>query len=506
MASSISTHPSFNDCRIAVIGGGVSGLAAAHRLLELKPNAKVILLEARERLGGVLCSEHRDGFLLEHGADNFITTPPWGVEFCQRLGIEQDLIETNSKHRRAFVVRKGKLRVIPAGFVVMAPSRIWPIVSTSILSLRGKLRMSCELLIPRHEADENESLANFVRRRFGKEVYERLVQPLIAGIYTGDPERLSLDATMPRFLQMERDHGSLIRAMWKQRQAQRTYPQQSSGARYSQFVAPRHGMSSFVQAIIERLGDTKVLLESPVQRIIPLRQGWQLTIGSKNCQTLDVDGLILAMPAHQNSTLLQSVDTLLANEFGKIRYGSCALVSLGFRREQIGHALDGFGFVVPAIEGRRILSASFSSIKYLGRAPKGHVLLRAFVGGASQSELVDWDDQRLEKMVQEELSDLLAIRGKPILCHIVRQRQAMPQYYVGHEQIVRRIQERVATLPNLALAGNALHGIGIPNCIHSGEQAAESLLTKLASTHHQKVNSTPLSGFLNRESSIRRVV
>jgi len=256
-----------NSWHIAVIGGGISGLAAARKLCELHPNARVTLIEARSRLGGVLQTERRDGFLLEHAADNFITTPPWAIKFCQRVGFDEQLIETSDTHRRAFVVCKGSLRPIPAGFAVMAPSRIWPIASTSILSLRGKLRMASEVFVRPRVADGSESLAAFVRRRFGREVYERLVQPLMAGIYTGDAEKLSIGATLPRFLQMEKEHGSLIRAMWKQRQQQRLASQESGGARYSQFVAPRRGMSELVQAIASQLSEVGILLDSPVERI-----------------------------------------------------------------------------------------------------------------------------------------------------------------------------------------------------------------------------------------------
>jgi len=468
------------DCRIAVIGGGISGLAAARRLVELRPDVTVFLVEANGRLGGVLQTERREGFLVEHAADNFITTPPWAIEFCRRLGCDDQLIATRAAHRRAFVVHQGTVKPIPAGFAVMAPSRIWPIVSTPILSLRGKLRMASEIFVNPRVADGSESLAAFVRRRFGREMYERLVQPLIAGIYTGDAEKLSLGATLPRFLQMEREHGSLIRAMWRQRQQQRLASKASGGARYSQFVAPREGMSALVQAIVDQLSEVSILLDSPVERITPTSQGgWQLLVSGKNRQTLDVDGIVLATPAHHGAQLMQEVDPAMANEFSKINYGSCALVSLGFQREQIGHPLDGFGLVVPAIEGRKILSASFTSVKYTGRASKGSVLLRAFVGGACQSELVELDDEPLQRLVVKELTDLLAIRGQPTMCHVVRQVRAMPQYYVGHEQIVRRIEERAAALSNFALAGNALSGIGVPNCIHAGEKAAESLMLRL---------------------------
>ena len=236
--------------RLAVIGGGISGLAAAARLRSLLPQAEVVVLEARSRLGGVLESREQDGFLIEQAADNFITTPAWGVEFCQRMGLEQELIETNAQHRRAFVVHKGQLADIPAGFAVMAPSRIWPIASTPVLSLPGKVRMASEVFVPRRRGEEEESLAAFVRRRFGREVYERLVQPLIAGIYTGDPERLSLGATMPRFLEMERQHGSLIRAIWQQRSAR-------SGPRRTR-VAGRGTVNSLLRARACRVLSTRL--------------------------------------------------------------------------------------------------------------------------------------------------------------------------------------------------------------------------------------------------------
>ena len=486
MPSTLTTLPQHRP-RIGVVGGGISGLAAARSLLDLIPSAEVVLFEASDHLGGVLQTEKQNGFLLEHGADNFITTPSWGVDFFRRLDLETQLLETNSEHRRAFVVHKGKLQAMPAGFTVMAPSRIWPIATTPILSLRGKLRMAAELMIPRSVPDEKESLADFVRRRLGKEVYERLVQPLIAGIYTGAPEQLSLGATMPRFLQMEQDQGSLIRALWKQQKTQRTTLEQSSGARYSQFVTPRQGMTDFIQAVSQRLRGATILLNAPVERMASSPKGWRLSVGGVRRQFFDVDGLVLAIPAHHSSSLLRSVAGSLAAELGKITYGSCALVSMGFRRNQIGHALNGFGFVVPATEGRTILSTSFSSIKYPGRAPEGHVLLRTFVGGACQTEFVDLDDAHLERLVQDELADLLAIDGKPVMCHIVRQKQAMPQYYVGHEAIVRKIEQQLANHHNLALAGNGLQGIGMPSCIHSGELAAQKIVNSLES--HSQRNS-----------------
>ncbi len=232
--------------RVAVIGGGISGLATAHRLTELDPSVSVALLEQADRVGGVLQTKRQDGFMFEWGADNFITNVPWAVDLCRRIGFEDQLVETDEQHRGAFVVRKGKLHRIPQGFIIMAPSRVWPVVSTPILSPWGKLRMAGEFFVPRRKEEGDESLASFVIRRFGQQTYDRLVQPLIGGIYTGDPSRLSLQATMPRFREMEKGHGSLIRAVMRQAKKQPKADRNSSGGRYSMFVAPRDGISSLV--------------------------------------------------------------------------------------------------------------------------------------------------------------------------------------------------------------------------------------------------------------------
>ena len=470
-----SPHP-----RIAVIGGGITGLAAAHKLNQLRPEAEIHLFEANSQLGGVLQTEHRDGFLLEHGADNFITTVPWAVDFCQSIGFSDQLIETNPQHRRAFVVRRGKLHPIPAGFAIMAPSRIWPVVSTPTLSLRGKLRMACEPFVRRSQSNDDESLASFVRRRLGKEVYEQLVQPLVAGIYTADPEKLSIAATLPQFQQMEQKHGSLIRAMLKQTKDRRQASQSSSGARYSQFVAPRDGMSSLVEAAANRLTNTTISTSTPVTQLQQSEDSsWQITAGDSNAQQLPFDAVLMAAPAKHSARLLKPLDDSLSENLSRIEYGSCALVSMGFRRDQISHPLDGFGFVVPLVEQRKILSASFFSVKYANRAPADHVLIRVFVGGACQPELVDLEDAQLQDLVLKELTQLLKISGQPQLCSITRRVQAMPQYHVGHQQLAESIQDRVSQIQNFAMAGNALGGVGIPHCIRSGESAAESLINSL---------------------------
>lgn len=463
--------------RIAVIGGGISGLAAAQQLLHRAPQTQLSLFEAGPRLGGVLGTTYRDGYLLERSADMFTTREPWALQLCQRLGIADQLIGTNTAQRRAFVVFRGQLVEVPEGFTLMSPAKISAVLKTPLLSWRGKLRLASELFVRPRTMTGDESLTSFVTRRFGREAFDRLIQPLIGGIYTADPAKLSLSATLPQFLEMERQHGSVIRATRRQQRASKT-KETSSGARYGMFVAPRQGMQTLVDALASALPSGSVHLNTPVERLTPQLDGsWIVQTPNSPPQTFD--GVILATRAPTAGRLLMATSPALASDLSHISYAGAALVMLGVRREQIAHALDGFGFVVPAIEKRRILAGSFSSIKFAGRAPEGCVLLRAFVGGALQPELLERDDAELSQMVQEELRDLIGLSGEPQFCEITRWTGAMPQYHVGHLQIVQAIEERAGMLPNFALAGNAYRGVGIPFCIRSGQQAADRVLDSI---------------------------
>jgi len=465
---------------VAVVGGGITGLAAAHRLVELAPEVKTILLEAGSRLGGVLKSVRSQGFLLECGADNFITLMPEAVDLCRRIGFDDQLVRTNSGLRQALVVRKSRLRTIPDGFVVMAPSKIWPMISTPILSPLGKFRMMCEYFVRTRTDDAEESLGAFVRRRFGRELYDRLIQPLVGSIYASNPDQLSLKATLPRFIAMEQEHGSLIRGAMRERTERQNGSSRGGGAPYSLFVAPKNGMSSLVDALADRLPRETVQLNSPVHRVARnSHNGWTLSLTDDSRDPLDVDAVVMATPAHQTAKTLAKVDQELSTRLTNIPYASSAIVTLGYRREQIAHPLNGFGFVVPRTEQRKILSASFSSIKYPGRAPDEMVLIRAFIGGAAITDAPTFSNKRLGSIASDELADLLKISGQPTIRHIARHFSTMPQCVLGHCDNIESIESRVATLRGIELAGNAYHGVGVPNCIQSGQQAAERVLAQL---------------------------
>jgi len=459
--------------RVAVIGGGITGLAAAQHLRELDPAIDVSLFEAGARWGGVLRTERIGGYLVEHSADNFLTTPPVAIELCRRIGLGDRLLSTDERNRRASIVHGGQLHGVPEGFMLMVPSKAWPVLLSPLLSWRGKLRLLAERFVRQRRETGDESIASFARRRLGVEAFERLVQPLVGGIYTGNAERLSLAATMPRFVEMERRFGSLTRGALAQRSSQPT--NNESGARYGMFVAPADGMQSVVDALVTRLPPESLHLGASVERLTfePDRR-WRLMLAERPAESFDA--VILATPAHRAAALIESFAPQAAAELRTIECASSAVCVLGVAEEQIAKPLDGFGFVVPESEARSILSTSFSSRKYAGRAPQGRVLMRVFVGGAQRPDLAGLPDEELKTLVLRELGELIGLRGEPELFRVVRWPKTMPQYHVGHLERVAQIEAQLAERPGLFLAGSAYRGVGIPHCITSAQQAAERIV------------------------------
>ncbi len=471
--------------RIIVVGGGISGLAASHRLMELSRerhlNLEVTLLEAGQRLGGSISTEQVDGFLVEAGPDSFISEKPWALQLCERLGITSRLLPLQTTRQNLYVVYRGSLHPLPEGFILMAPTRLWPMIGSPLFSWAGKLRMVLDLILPRRGHGSDESLGSFVRRRFGSEVLERVAQPLIGGIYAADPEELSVAATLPRFLEMERSRRSIIWATLQERRRRSHARRGESGARWGLFVSFANGMQELVDTLANRLPDGMARLGTKAVGLARNpAQGWIVT--TDRGEEFEAHGVILALPAFGAAKSLSSLAPGLSEELRAIPYTSAATVSLAYRREEIPTALDGFGLVVPAVEGRKIIACSFSSVKYPGRAPTGFELLRAFVGGALQPSLFEQSDHAMEAGVRQELAALLGIQAPPLFCRIHRHPNSMPQYLVGHPDRVRRIETHRSRFPGLALAGSAYRGVGIPDCIHSGEEAAESILSDLAKT------------------------
>jgi oxygen-dependent protoporphyrinogen oxidase len=473
--------------RVVVIGGGISGLAAAYQLHKAHAAdaaaPEVLLLEASTRTGGTVRTYSRDNFLLEGGPDSFISEKPEALALAKELGLEPHLVQTNETHRRSFIVRGGRLRPVPEGFHLLAPARFWPFFTTDIFTWSGKARMALELLLPKRAPNgtTDESLAAFVRRRFGREALERMAQPMVGGIYTADPEQLSLRATMPRFLEMERAHGSVIRALWRaRRHTDAAQTRGTSGARYSLFLSFDRGVQVLTDALAAQLPSATINLNTRVDALAyePATRQWRVSVNDQ--ETITADAVCLALPAYAAAALLRATDPQLAAELDAIPYASTATVNLAYRRTDIPHALDGFGFVVPFVERRATLACTFSSVKFAGRAPAGHALLRAFVGGALQPDMFALAEDEMTAAVRADLRQLLGIEAAPLFVHVEKWPRSMAQYHLGHLERLARIEARLQDLPTLQLAGNAYRGAGLPDCVRSGRNAATALLQAIS--------------------------
>jgi len=505
---------------VIVVGGGLAGLAAAEALVasasppagSLKATAfSVTLIEPTGRLGGVLATVRKGGWLVERSADSFLAARPEAIAMVERLGISSELISIDPHVRRALIYQAGRTLPVPVGFRLLAPGRIDSIVASQLLSPLGKLRLLAERFVPVRAtvkefpfSSDDESLEHFAVRRLGREAFERIVQPLVSGIWTADPQRLSMAAACPEFFEMERQSGSLS-AGERKRLKQMPHNEAASGARYGQFVSLASGMERLPTVLgehLERAGVRRVT--ATVKRLVRRTNGgWELVISSSENahgpQTILADAVVLAVPSREASHLLADVDKPLADELAAIEYAGSAVVSLGFARGDLLHPLDAAGVVVPRSAGRKALAISFSSSKFSGRAPAGSVLLRVFVGGALDPATALLPDDQLLSVALAEVLAVLGSRRKgaqsvafdnsaalrqgrvqsqPQFVQIDRWAGAMPQYHVGHLQNIDRIKQRLAGITGLAIAGAAYEGVGIPQVIASGQAAAAQLASQ----------------------------
>lgn len=475
--------------RIAVIGGGITGLAAAHRLVELSrsagaPPVAIDLFDASPRLGGCFGTERVGDYVIETGADSFVTDKPAGIGLVRRLGLESRLIGIDPQYRRALILADGRTSPAPDGLSLLAPGSLRGLLNTTLLSPFGKLRAAGEYFVPRRMATDDESIAAFAIRRFGREMYDRVLQPLVGGIYTGDPAHLSLAATFPRFIEMEQRCGGMIRAMRQQRQAQPAAAT-DSGVRYGMFATFEDGMSELQTALQQRIQEAGVVVHrnervAVVRRFerVADRSGFELETAAG--QVTAATAVVLALPAYGSADLIAAWAGELAGVLREIEYASSAIVVTGYRLSDIPHPLDAAGLVIPQSERRKILAVSFLSRKFPRRAPADRAIVRTFVGGALQPELLERDDVGLERLVRSELQELLGIAAPPEFARVVRYHRAMPQYAIGHLRRLERIEQLAAPIAGLALAGNAYHGVGVPDCIHSGESAAGRVWAQVA--------------------------
>jgi oxygen-dependent protoporphyrinogen oxidase len=442
---------------VVVVGGGIAGLSAAYALQ--RAGLDVRLLEASDRIGGVIRTERADGWTIDAGPDALLVQKPAAIDLCRELGLEDRLVATLHP-RTAFILRRGALRPLGEGTFLGFPMRVGALVRSPLFSWQGKLRMACEALLPR-AGGADESIAAFVRRRFGREAVEYLAEPLLAGIHAGDVDRLSMQSLFPRLLATERVSGSVLRSLWRTPPP----PPSPSGA----FLSLMGGTQELVDTLGGALAPGTVRLG---ERVLDLKRAGLFTVESTG-SAIRARSVLLCVPAYAAAALLRGIDTGLAALCDALPYASTATVAFGFRRGQVRHPLEGSGFVVPRRERSPLLAATFVSSKWPGRAPEGHVLLRAFLGGGRDPGRLDRTDPEIIAMAQAALRAVLGIDGEPVLTRVYRFARLSPQYEVGHLERLASIEDRLARVPGLFVAGSGFRAIGIPDCVADGRGAAD---------------------------------
>ena len=462
--------------RIAIIGGGISGLSAAfalekHRLAGT--SMEYALFESSPRFGGVLVTERVDDCLLEAGPDSFLSEKPWASDLCREVDLGDQLIGSNDADRKTYILTNGKLVPIPDGLMFMVPTKITPTMLSPLFSARTKLRMAQEWFHPPRKADADETVASFVERHYGPEMVDRLADPLLSGVYGGDASQLSVRAVLPRFAEMEATHGSLGRAMLA---ARKKMALTSKGPARPLFTSLKDGMQQMVDAVVSRLPASALHANTPVQGVLRQDSSWVVSAGYASDE---FDAVIVATPAQTAAELLGMASAELASELRGVQYTSSVTVNLGYDRIVRAFLPPGFGFLVPRSEGKRMLAATFVHNKFPHRAPQERALLRCFIGGARNEQVLSAPDEEVVRIVRQELRQIISLTEDPLFTRVYRWKNAMAQYGVGHLERLQRIESLLQQLPGIALAGNGYRGIGVPDCVRSGREAANRTLLAL---------------------------
>jgi oxygen-dependent protoporphyrinogen oxidase len=465
-----------NKKRIVVIGAGISGLASAFYLIkkakEENIEIELLVLEGSQEAGGVIKTNRAKNRIVDLGPEAFITIKPYALKLCEELGISEKIINTSPGNRHTNIAWGQKLHPLPDGFMMFAPTRLLPLALSPLFTPLGKLRMGLDLFIPRGSAAKEESLAQFVRRRLGKEALERIAEPLIGAIYGGNPEYLSATCVTPQLVELEKQHGSLIAALGKKKPQDKTAPN-SAGPRYAQMVSFDQGMAVLPEALLKHIPEDSLRYNTRVEKLEKIKELKQWRLTCQGQPDILADAVILATPSHQSARLLKDASQKLSLALEQILHTDTTIFNFLYASAQVEDKCKGFGFVVPQKEKRTMRACTFSSLKFAGRSPEGETLIRA----ASRHSNISHEEQLAK--IKADLEYYLDIKAEPLAVHITSYPQAMPQYQVGHKALLAEIENLLSEVQNLALAGNAFSGIGIPDCINSGKLAAGKVFREL---------------------------
>ena len=464
--------------RVAIVGGGISGLTTAFYLEQERRRATPVsftVLEAESRFGGMIQTERVNGCIIEAGPDSFLSTKPWARELCDDLRLSAQLIGSRDGDRKTYILINGRLEPIPPGMQMMVPARIAPMLTSRLFSRQAKFAMAREYFWPPQalNPDEDETVASFVSRHFNSEFVDRLADPLLTGIYGAEASMLSARATLPLMVDMESRHRSLVRGAIAARASQNT-----STPPQSLFTAMRDGMQRMVEAIVRQLPRESLRSSQRVDSLKVQQDGWQIRFGET---TEDFDCVMLALPAHISARLIADLpgSERPVELLSEISYSSAVTVALVYSAPIT--LPPGFGFLVPRSEAKRMIACTFVHNKFENRAPTGTTLLRVFMGGTRDPQIVDETDEQIVQIVRRELREILGLDAEPQLVRIFKWRKAMPQYAVGHLLRIARLEMHMQRFPTLHLSGNAYHGIGIPDCVRAGRNAADAIVRRIRS-------------------------
>jgi oxygen-dependent protoporphyrinogen oxidase len=510
---------------VIVIGGGITGLSTAYHLQEEARAAGLpltyTLIESDNRLGGKINTHYVDGFTIDGGPDCFLSRKPWAIQLSRKLGLGNELMGTNDDRRKTYVLNRGKLTPLPDGVLLVIPTRFLPFATSTLISLPGKMRMGMDLFIPPRQDESDETVANFIRRRLGQEALDKIAEPLMAGIHISDPEYQSLLGSFPRFRDIERKHGSLIRGMVSQMKSAKTSKNGADGAKdklmqgglrqitrlvgvpmpdssavassngkppskpLSMFMTMRNGLGQLVQGVVDNLKEGTLITGKQavsLEHCDTNGDSPRYRVRTNDGEIIEGDAVIMATPAYTSADLLSGIDTTLADALYGIRYVTTTTLSMGYRLTDVGKPFGGFGFVIPRKENRQITGCTWSSTKFNHRVPENHLLLRAFIGGPGHEHLAEQNDEDLIAMVREELRSIMGLHAEPVLTRTFRWTKANPQYDVGHLDRVSDMQAHCESHPGLFITGSAFDGVGVPDCIHQGQKAAQKAVALLTQT------------------------